>query len=269
MINLTNYLKTIRQQGKRYFTLEQLISNLNLSKGAALIAIHRLKTRGDLISPARGLYVMVPPEYQLQGSIPAEDLTPILMSYLQADYYVSVLSGAMYHGATHQKPGRFQIISNKRIKRSLEFGQIKIDLIYKKSLADLPIKNIAVSTGYLRVATPELVAMDLLLYPTKSGGLNHITTVLSELAEVLDGDKLVALAQISRTKIWIQRLGYILEKIESMEPDKTQNTIDILARYLSDKIKVFIPLAPEMPRINFPHSKKWMIIENTSIESDL
>jgi len=269
MMNLPNYLKDIRQRGRRHFTLEELMSDLRLSKSAALTAIHRLKVHGDLISPARGLYVIVPPEHQLQGSIPPEDLVPILMSYLQADYYVALLSAAMYHGAAHQKPGRFQVISNRRVKHPLEFGQIKIELVYKKSLTGLPIKNVTVSTGYLKVATPELTVMDMLLYQAKSGGLNHIATVLSELIEVIDADKLVELAKISGAKAWVQRLGYILEKIESMEPDKAKSIINLLEQYLSDKMKIFIPLAPEITKINYPRIKKWMIIENTNFESDL
>ena len=51
------------------------------------------------------------------------------------------------------------------------------------------------STGYLKVATPELVALDLLNYPNHAGGLNHIATVFSELIETLDPVKLINLAK--------------------------------------------------------------------------
>ena len=268
-MNIKSYLKDIRQRGKRYFTLDQVISELNISKNAALVAIHRLKAQGDLISPARGLYIIVPPEHQLQGAIPAEELVPILMNYLKADYYVSLLSGAMYHGATHQKPGCFQIISNVRLKHLLEFGQVKIELIYKKSLTDLPIQNVIVNTGYLKVATSELVVLDLLSYPARSGGLNHIATVLSELIELMDADKLIALAELVGEKAWLQRLGYILENLDVMEVDKLKIIIHTLEQYLQGKMKVFIPIAPEISKTGFPRIKKWMIIANTDIQSDL
>src|SRR3990167_9273956 len=67
MMNSLDYLKKTRQNGKRYFTLEQFMLDRKLSQNAALNAIHRLKTHGDLISPVRGLYVIVPPENQSQG----------------------------------------------------------------------------------------------------------------------------------------------------------------------------------------------------------
>jgi predicted transcriptional regulator of viral defense system len=81
-----------------------------------------------IISPVNGLYVIVPAEYKSYGSIPAEELVPIIMRYLEADCYVGLLSAGLFFGATHQKPARFQVITNKRIKHSLEFGSVVIEL---------------------------------------------------------------------------------------------------------------------------------------------
>lgn len=264
-----NYLNHLRSLGKRHFTFEQLLNDLKISVNSAKSGLYRLKRQGNLISPYKGLYIIVPPEHQPQGSIPAEDLVPILMNHVGADYYVSLLSAAMYYGAAHQKPASFQIISNKHIKHPLEFGQIKVELTYKKQITGLPTKNYTVSTGYLKVATPELTAMDLLLYINKSGGLNHIATVISELIEVMDADKIIKLAEIQGEKAWVQRLGYIIEKIDSMEEDKSKEIVYKLEQYLVNKGMVFIPLASEIPRTHSARSKKWMIIENTTIESDL
>jgi len=269
IMNLSAYVKEIRQKGQRSFTLVQLIKDQNLSNNAAINAIARLRKQGDLITPAKGLYIIVPPEHQPYGSIPAEELVPILMQYLQADYYVSLLSGAGYHGATHQKPGRFQVITNKRVKHPLEFGRVKLELVYKKSLASLPIQNLTVATGYLKVATPELVALDLLTYPRRSGGLNHIATVLTELVEAIDADKLIKLAEIIGEKAQLQRLGYILEQLDTMEEEKKLLLIDKLIKYLDGKISLYVPLASELPKKSFPRIGKWRIIANTNIESDL
>lgn len=267
-MNLSGYIKEVRQKGQRFFTLEQLMVDLNLSKNAALNAISRMKEHGDLITPAKGLYVIVPPEDQPQGSIPAEELVPILMKYWGADYYVSLLSGAAFHGAAHQKPPCFQVVTNKRIKHPLEFGQVKLEIVYKKNQKNLPLQDFTVRTGYLKVASPELVAYDLLNYPEKSGGLNHIATVLTELIEAMDSEKLIELAEQIGEKAWLQRLGYIMEKIETMDEGKGLQLSERLCKYLNDKPSVFVPLASELPRTGFPRIKKWRIIENTSVESD-
>lgn len=60
---------------------------------------------------------------------------------IPADYYVGLLSAGLFYGATHQKPARFQVITNKRIKHSLEFGDVVIELVYKDSLDNLPTQD--------------------------------------------------------------------------------------------------------------------------------
>ena len=92
------------------------------------------------------------------------------------------------------------MISDKRIKHPSTFGDVKIDYIYKKSVLELPTQDFTMSTGYLKVATPELVALDLLEYPNHVGGLNHIATVFSALAPVLDSIKLINLAKDASTE---------------------------------------------------------------------
>ena len=87
------------------------------------------------------------------------------------------------------------IVSDKQIKRGLRFGDVCIKFFYKKSLANLPPKNIleavVVRSGYLKISSPELTAMDLLSYPNPSRGINHTATVLSEIVEKIDPKKKV------------------------------------------------------------------------------
>ena len=144
------YIKNIRKEGKRCFAISDVLKEFKISHNYARVALHRLLRSGDIISPARGFYVLVPPEYQPYGSIPAEELVVLLMNHLRADYYVGLLSAAIFYGATHQKPARFQVVSNRKIKHTLTFGQVEIDLIYKKSLSNLPTQDFVVSTGVLK-----------------------------------------------------------------------------------------------------------------------
>lgn len=233
------------------------------------MALHRLLKTGDLISPARGLYVIVPPEDQPHGSIPTQELVPLVMQYLGAHYYVALLSAGLFHGATHQKPARFQVISDKRIKHPSTFDDVEIDYIYKKSLLKMPTQNFTMSTGYLKVATPELVALDLLEYPNHAGGLNHIATVFSELIEVLDPIKLINLAKDTRVEYQLQRIGYILDHIDVMDEPGSEIIINTLAHHIQAHKPSYLPLASEISKIGYSRCKKWKIIENSEIESDL
>ncbi|MFN7094795.1 MAG: type IV toxin-antitoxin system AbiEi family antitoxin [Burkholderiales bacterium] len=251
------YLERLRSDGRRHFTFKEIVQELNLSEVTAKSGIYRLKKAGKIISPLKGLYVIVPPEYTAYGSIPAEELVPIIMKQLGAKYYVSLLSAAAFHGATHQKIFKFQIITEQRITHPLKFGQIKIDIIHKKSLSNLPTQDFIVSTGYLKVATPELTALDLFKYSNRAGGISHIATVLSELVENIG-----ELYQI-------QRIGFVTEKIDVMDEEKKTNLVATIAEYLQENKRPYISLVPSMPIIGAARCKKWKIIENTDFESDL
>lgn len=270
MSKFSNYLKHVRSSGRSYFDLEEAMGHLKVSKESTLSAIYRLKKEGDLISPAKGLYVIIPPEHLKFGCVPAEELLPILAKYLGLNYYAGLLTAALYHEATHQKPNSFQVICDKRIRTKLEFGQVRIDFIYKKSLANLPVRQVVVRTGYLNVSSPELTVMDLLLYPDKSGGLNHIATVLSEI--ILNDQEIIKLADNSKSKSWLQRLGYIIDKIghDSGEENYANHLVSKnIKKYLSSQKIKFTPLASEIPTKGYARCKQWKIIENSTIESDL
>ncbi len=265
----SNYIKKLRASGRRHFTVEEGALELCISRASLLSCIHRLKNKGELFSPAKGLYIIIPPEYHNLGSIPAEELVPILMQYRKVNYYAGLTTAAMYHGASHQKPQIFQIITDKQISRHLVFGKIKIECIYKKNLTGSLTQDVVVETGYLKISTPEVTIMDLLLYPSRSGGLNHIATILSELIEALDIDKLVRVITISKEKAWVQRLGYILDNIDTCEENKKKVLLIKLQNYLVQEKMFYCPIASEVPILGAAYCKKWMIIENSNIESDL
>jgi predicted transcriptional regulator of viral defense system len=265
----SKYIKEIRKKGSRCFTLQQMITTLGTSHASALVGLHRLKQSGDIISPAKGFYIIVPPEYQGQGSIPPEDLVLLLMEYLNQQYYVGLLSAAQHYGATHQRPNSLQVICNKRRQHPSVFGSVHIDYIYKKKLESLPIHQKQITSGYLNIASPELVIYDLLYYSNRAGGLNHIGTVLSEMIESIDGDKLVDLALHLQEMAWLQRLGYLLDQIETEDEDKQFIITQKISDYLEGKIKGYAPLEPGISRKGYPRNKRWKIIENTQIESDL
>ncbi len=268
MTTFQNYIKSVRASGHLSFTLEKAVTDLHVSRNAIICGMYKLKKKGEVISPAKNLYVIVPPEHQSLGCLPAEKLVPILMQHWELPYYVCLLSSALYFGASHQKPQIFQVMVNKQLKPII-CGKIKIEFIYKKSLENLPIKKIPVKTGYLVIATPELTAMDLLIYSHQVGGLNHIATVLSELIEEIDPKQLITLLEQSEKKSLIQRLGYILEHIDSMDEQKQKKVVQLLYKHIAHKSLTPVALAPELPTKGKPRDHRWMIIENTDIESDL
>jgi predicted transcriptional regulator of viral defense system len=116
------------------------------------------------------------------------------MDHINQPYYVSLLSAAQYYGATHQSPNSFQVVCNGRIQHPLEFGGISIDAVYKQDLKELPINQISTPVGYMNIASPEILVFDLYYYSKRSGGLNDIATLLSELIASIDILRVIELA---------------------------------------------------------------------------
>ncbi len=256
---ISEYLKKLQFYGKLSFTIDEIVSELSMPKANVYKALSLLKRKNELVSPVKGLYVIVP----------AKDLVSIVMAYLNAEYYVGLLSAALFHGATHQKAAVFQVISSRRFKKGISCGQVSISFMYKKSIKELPTQSFAVNTGNLIVSSSELTAMDLFLYPRKAGGINHIATVLSELVEVLDPTKLIVLAESSKEKAWLQRLGYILDSVDSYDPDHQQKVVKALAKYISTEQLDYRALSPNLPTKGCSRYDKWKIVENISVESDI
>ena len=95
--------------GRYHFTAAEMRSALGVSSAASKLALRRLIKKRQVASPARGFYVIVPPEYRSLGCLPADQFIPALMELREIRYYAALLSAAQYHGAAHQRPQEFQV----------------------------------------------------------------------------------------------------------------------------------------------------------------
>lgn len=205
------YLGDLAAGGRYHFASGEVQSALGVSADAAKLALNRLAKQKLIASPARGFYVIVPPEYHSLGCLPADQFIPSLMKHLNLPYYAGLLSAAQYHGAAHQRPQEFQVFLAKN-RRPIQCGMVRVAFMARKRLADVPVQTFNTARGTLLVSSPEATALDLVGYADHAGGLGQVATVLSELAERIDPEKLVAVARTAPMP-WAQRLGYLLEHL--------------------------------------------------------
>ena len=90
--------------GRYHFTMAEMRAALGVSEAAARLALGRLARKRLIASPARGFYVILPPEYKRLGCLPADQFIPALMAHLEWPYYAALLSAAQYHGARAPSP---------------------------------------------------------------------------------------------------------------------------------------------------------------------
>jgi predicted transcriptional regulator of viral defense system len=269
METFEQYINNLLSIGESYFTTDKILKDLSINREALRSGIYRLRKKKKIVNVGvNDLYIIIPPRHRRFGCLPAEEVVPILMEHLGLKYYACLLTAAMYHGASHQKPQVFQVMTNKQLKY-LTCGRIRIEFVYKKLLDRLPIENMVVNTGYLEISSPELTALDLLLYPLRVGGINNIATILCELVEAINVNKLIKILKVINNNACVQRLGYILEQVDTLVEAKKNAIITKLNDYLRKQRLYYVPLVPEVLAKGFARDSRWKIIENTAVESDI
>lgn len=174
--------------------------------------LQRLRRRGAMFSPARGLYVVIPPEYRSWGVLPGELFIDAMMRALSRNYYVSLLSAAAMHGAAHQAPQLFQVMVDRHVA-DRDIGRVRLRFYANEYLEEMAVQERQVDTGRIRLATRETTLVDLVVHPDHAGGLNNVATVISEIGD-LDVPVLARLASL-RSRSVARRLGWLLDQFRA------------------------------------------------------
>ncbi len=253
------FLQQMAASGRYHFTALEARKALGVSPVAARAVLRRLKKQGLLAMPVRSFYAIIPPEYRTLGCLPADQFVPALMAFLGAPYYVGLLSAAERHGAAHQRPQEFQVITDHN-RSALVCGGVRVVFIARRNVQDMPTVTINTPRGFLRVSTPEATALDLVVYPLKAGGLDNVGTVLAELAEVLDPQVLVDVAGRLGDMAAVQRLGYLLDVAGA--GGKAEGLANLVAR----RVRRAVRLVRTRPSTGAPLDARWKLRVNATVE---
>lgn len=259
---IEEYISKIRAYGGFTLTYSGLKSTFNVSNAALNLSLQRLKARKAIAQVKKGFYVIIPPEYAQKGMIPASLIIDDLMKSLNKNYYVALLSAAALHGASHQQPMEYFVVTNAPAVRRIKASNLVINFFVKKEWTQESIIKKKTDAGYIFVSSPELTALDLLLY-SDNVSLNTALTVLQELYKFMRPSFLMRIAKEYKQTAAIQRLGYLLEKIPG-----TGKLSESLFRALSGRNCFYIPLSPSKAKKGNTDTH-WKIIINAEIEGDL
>jgi predicted transcriptional regulator of viral defense system len=258
---LETYLTSVQAKGRLTFSLEEIKAAFDISDKSIEQSIYRLKTKKQVAQLRKGFYAIIPPQYSKQGMLPAHLFIDDLMQYLHRRYYVALLSAAALHGAAHQQPMEYFVVTEKPALRNIHTSKLKLNFFVKKEWQDAYIESIKTDSGYIKVSSPELTALDLLYY-IEHIGINRAVTVIKELKETIKPTRLSRLAKVYPQTAAIQRLGYILEQLNDPQ------LAAALWNVIKEKVFFAVPLYPGNAK-NKLTSTKWKIIENVHIEADL
>jgi predicted transcriptional regulator of viral defense system len=246
-------------EGRYWATARELSELTGSTPSSTRQAIGRLRRQGRLFSPARSFYVMVPPEYREWGAVPGEWFIDAMMKHLDRDYYVSFLTAAAMHGASHQAPQTFQVMTARYLP-DREVGRVRLRFTASDHVSDMAVERRATRTGYFALATRETTVVDLVWNPRAGGGISNVATVLKEIGE-LDGDRLARIAP-RRGRATVRRLGWLLARFR---PDVDPHWLHVVASPRDGEPVLLSPSAPKRGQLD----KRWAVIVNTAVEPDV
>lgn len=199
-------------RGQHQFTTAEAVALFDSNHAAARKGLERLAGAHQIISPSRGFYVIIPPEFRSWATVPGSHFIDAMMRHLNRRYYVALLSAAELHGAAHQAPQVFQVMVDRPLANR-DLGRTRLRFFTGRHVATAPAVQHNTPTGTMLVATPELTAVDLVDHVNAAAGLDNVATVLAEL-EPLDPAELARLAS-ERDRAVARRLGWLLDHFEA------------------------------------------------------
>ncbi len=261
---LERFLDEIQGSGKFYFSIDDIEQHFHLKQTSVQKQIQPLLKLQKIALIRNGFYAIVPAEYRNLGAPPVTYYIDGMMQSLNRPYYIGLLNAAAWYGAAHQQPQKYAIIIPPPVVPAINKPYASILFVYKNKWDEKALEQKHTNAGYVMVSSPELTAIDLCYYTKHAGGINHVATVLQELAEEIDPIKLLEVAEHYNSLMAVQRLGYLLDFLGFSEKTK----------FLKDWIKkqkyhaAFLEAGKKNQQSKIT-GNSWRVIVNTEIETDI
>lgn len=259
----SEFIQQLRREGRYSFTIPELENTIKKPIKSLRKDLDRLNKKGEIQCIRREFYTIIPVEFQNMGMLPAIYYVDDLMAFLQKPYYISLYSAAMFHGAAHQQPQEFFILTSSPGFRDIKNEKLVINFSEKKHFPKYGIEEKKSEVGYFKISNKELTFLDLIYFAPKTGGLNRNITILKELSDEINSVKLNESMKNDFPISVYQRAGYIAENV--FENEKLASVFE--KKIMKTKTKTIL-LAPSINKKGVKN-EKWNVIINTELESDL
>ena len=247
---------------KYSFSKEEIAAECEISSQALNSALRRQKEKGKVVNIRKGFYLIIPPKYQLLGQLPLSLYIDNLFQWIGKPYYVSLLTAASKHGASHHAIHKDYIITFPPALRDIKYGSYNIEFFTKKHWPENGIIKMNAEAGSYFVSSIALTLLDLINYQNKIGGLNRLSEMLQELSEELSPQDLKDTISSYGEASDIQRLAYLLEYF-----DANNECLDIMSDWKNRQpLLNTVTLTPGKERNRESIKNRWRVNVNNEID---
>lgn len=254
-----DWVDALQARGRYTFLRAEAIHETGLSTEAVKKALQRLARRKRVVKVKSYFYVIVPLEYLHAGGPPPPWFVDDLMRAMKRPYYVALLTAAGIHGASHQQPQEFQVITDRPV-RPLQVGRSRIRFFTTKCSADTAVQSVKTPTGAMRVSTPEATAFDLVRFSKAVGQINNVASVLADLVPLLSPKRLLTAVRTVGDVPHAQRLGYLLERVRGRPQAKAMH------EWLERQSPHVVPLQPGQTAGGATEDRRWHVLVAEPVE---
>lgn len=247
---------------KYSFSKEEIASECDISVQALNSALRRQKAKGKIVNIRKGFYIIIPPKYQLLGQLPLSLYIDNLFQWIGKPYYISLLTAASKHGASHHAIHKDYITTSPPALRGIKYDSYNIDFFTKKHWPQHGILQMNAESGSYFVSSIALTLLDLISYQNKIGGLGRLSEILQELIEDLREEDLAETISSYCEASDIQRLAFLLEYF-----DADNKCLDIMSVWKKRQPSLnTVTLTPGKARNRDSIKNRWRVNVNNKID---
>ena len=237
----------------------------DLPRNTYICTLQRMQKCGEAMLPWKGIYIISPKEYFGEGEVHVREYLDVIMRNSGRGYYVALKDAIAELITSYENDCKtFHVIEDgKGLPNSLGKTVPALSLNYTKHVPSSYIYTKETRFGYIKFATAELTAIDLVTYIDSIGGLQASVDALKVLSSKLNFRRLNDDIFEYRSAANVQRLGYIIENVLG-KPAKAQPLHDLLdKRY--NKVYARNALASALP-LSHKIDKRWQLDVNIELK---
>jgi predicted transcriptional regulator of viral defense system len=265
-ISINDWLDNQLAKGSYGFSKDSLLHEISdYTEVAAKRALSRLTKNGRVVSLYKGYYLIIPPQYRSRGILPPAMYMDALMKHLQRPYYMALLNAGAFHGAAHQQPQEYFVVTEFPVLRPTKKNGLKVNYISIKEVPKNLVDQRKTEAGYINISNVALTACDLVQFEKRIGGLNRAAAVLNELVEAMNPTDFIPTLLRHVHVTTLQRLGFLMETVcmNQMLADALYDTM------VHENLNFYrIPLKASKSAKGYSSNNRWNVIINTEIEID-
>ncbi len=260
-VKATNVASWALSHGIGKLTTEEIAHLIGVPANQVSQRMAPLRKRAEIFSPARGLWIPVPAEYQTWGAPDPFAYVGEIMAFLDVDYCIGWLSSAAFHGASHHAAQTFQVAASRHVQdRTL--GRSRLQFLTRSYVNEVTTSEKTSTWSSARVASAGTTMLMAASDMDICGGLDNAANIVIELAEENPGFAYELAKDMHLfPDAAARRVGWILDAFGNGAPEEVE-------QYCASLLSSPSFLSPNAERTG-RLEPKWGLVINQEVYPDI